>query len=429
MQTSLSKCSFCGESLEYTFADLGMQPLCENYLKQEQLTQMESFYPLHVYFCVNCFLVQLEESISPQEIYKEYAYFSSHSRGWMRHIEQYASMIIDKLELNEKSQVVEIASNDGYLLQFFSQKNIPVLGIEPATNVAQEAITKNIPTLVDFFDCTTATKLATQGKRADLLIGNNILAQVPDINGFVEGLKILLKPRGVVTMEFHHLLNLIERNQFDTISHERFSYLSFFVVENIFTSHGLTIFDVEEYPTHGGSLRIYARHTEDLSKPVASSVQIMRQKEKKYGLSEIDKYLSFAEGVIETKISILDTFIKLKRRNESIVGYGAHAEAHTLLNYCGIQKDFLDYTVDRNPAKQGKFIAGVHIPILHPDRIQETKPNKIIVLPWNIKTEIMSQMSHISSWGGQFIVLIPRVTLYSADGIQINETPLWRTRQ
>jgi 2-polyprenyl-3-methyl-5-hydroxy-6-metoxy-1,4-benzoquinol methylase len=330
-------------------------------------------------------------------------------------------MIIDKLELNEKSHVVEIASNDGYLLQFFSQKNIPALGIEPATNVAQEAITKNIPTLVDFFDCKTATKLATQGKHADLLIGNNILAQVPDINGFVEGLKILLKPSGVLTMEFHHLLNLIERNQFDTISHERFSYLSFFVVENIFASHGLTIFDVEEHPTHGGSLRIYARHTEDLSKSVVSSVEIMRQKEKKYGLLEIDKYLSFAKGVTESKRSILDTLIKLKRRNESIVGYGAHAEAHTLLNYCGVQQDFLDYTVDRNPGKQGKYIAGVHIPILHPDRIQETKPNKVIVLPWNIKNEIMSQMSHIGNWGGQFIVLIPRVTLYSADGIEINE--------
>jgi SAM-dependent methyltransferase len=420
MEKSLLNCRFCGEPLEITFADLGMQPLCQTYLLPEQLTQMEAFYPLHVYFCKECFLVQLEASITPEEIYKQYAYFSSHSRGWMKHIREYATMIIDELGLDNQSQVIEIGSNDGYLLQFFKKQNIPVLGIEPAENVAEEATSRNIPTLTKFFNNDLADKISKE-KKADLLICNNILAQVPDLNGFVKGLKTLLKPSGVITIEFHHLLNMIEKSQFDTISHERFSYFSFFVVENILASHGLTVYDVEEYPSHGGSLRLYVQHSNDKKRPIAASVEKMRKKEKERGLMEINKYLSFNERVKESKRSILELLINLKREKQSVVGYGAHAEAHTLLNYCGVKTDFLDYTVDRNPLKQGKYIAGVHIPILNPDIIKETKPNKVIVLPWNIKTEIMKQMSHIGDWGGEFIVLIPHVTPYSSDGVEIGK--------
>jgi 2-polyprenyl-3-methyl-5-hydroxy-6-metoxy-1,4-benzoquinol methylase len=392
---------------------LGLQPLSENYLKPEQLNQIEAFYPLHVYFCENCFLVQLDESVSPQKIFNEYAYFSSSSRGWIKHIETYAEMIVDKLGLGNASQVVEIGSNDGYLLQFFASKGIPVLGVEPAANVAGEAIKKGIPTIVNFFGREISKELIKQDKQADLLIGNNILAQVPDINGFVEGLANLLKPSGVITLEFHHLLNLIDKNQFDTISHERFSYFSFFIVEKILASHGLTVFDVEELSTHGGSLRVYARHSEDVSKDITPNVSKVKKREQAVGLTKTEKYLMFSEKVKETKRSILDLLIKLRRNRKSIVGYGAHAEAHTLLNYCCITSDFLEYTVDRNPDKQGKFIAGVHIPIFHPDKIEETKPDYVVVLPWNIKGEIMNQLSYISRWGGRFILLIPETKMYN----------------
>jgi 2-polyprenyl-3-methyl-5-hydroxy-6-metoxy-1,4-benzoquinol methylase len=424
------RCRFCNAPLKHTFADLGLQPICEHYPGSDQLNRMEPFYPLHVYFCDRCFLVQLEESIAPQEIFSEYAYFSSSSKGWMKHVETYAEMIVKKLSLSNDSQVVEIGSNDGYLLQFFALRNIPVLGVEPATNVAEEAFRKGVPTITKFFGKETSKELIEQNRHADLLIGNNILAQVPDINDFVEGLKILLKPSGVITMEFHHLMNLIDKNQFDTISHERFSHLSLFAVEKIFASHGLTIFDVEELSTHGGSLRIYARNTEDTSKSVTLNVNKLREKEKSHGLTEVEKYLSFSEKVKETKRNILDLLIKLKRNKKSIVGYGAHAEAHTFLNYCGITSDFLEYVVDRNPAKQGRFLAGVHIPIYHPDKISETKPDYVLILTWNIKEEIISQMSFIGNWGGQFIVSIPRIKLFNADGDEtsmeaiIQETPL-----
>jgi len=414
-------CRFCGEPLQYTFADLGVQPLCESYLQPDQLNEMEPFYPLHVYFCHNCFLVQLEESISPQEIYREYAYFSSHSKGWLNHSERYAEMITSKLGLNDKSQVVEVGSNDGYLLQYFAQRNIPVLGIEPASNVAEEAIKKGIPTVAKFFGQETSSELVNQNKQADLLIGNNIIAQVPNLHGFLEGLKNLLKPSGVITMEFHHLMKLMDNNQFDTISHERFSYFSFFVIEKVFASHGLTIFDVEEISTHGGSLRIYARHTENHDIPVAAHPDEIRTREKIDGLTKIGKYIAYAEKVKETKRDILDFLIKIKRTHKSVVGYGAHAEAHTLLNYCGIRSDFIDYTVDRNPVKQGKFLAGTHIPIFHPDKIKETRPEYVLILPWSIKGEIMNQMSHIGEWGSRFIVPIPRIEVYDAQGTEISD--------
>jgi C-methyltransferase C-terminal domain/Putative zinc binding domain/Methyltransferase domain len=419
-KTDLLRCRFCGEPLQHTFADLGVQPLCETYLQPDQLNKMEPFYPLHVYVCEKCLLVQLEESVTPEQIFNQYAYFSSHSKGWLKHAENYAEMIIGRIGLNPGRQVIEIGSNDGYLLQFFAQKNIPVLGVEPAKNVADEAERKGIPTIAKFFGSEVVNELLGKNKLADLLIGNNIIAQVPDLNGFVAGLKTLLKPSGVITIEFHHLLNLINNNQFDTISHERFSYFSYIVVEKVFAFHGLTIFDVEELPTHGGSLRIYARHTENTSIPVVLSTDKLREREKAAGLTDIKEYTSFAEKVRATKRNILDLLIKIKRGKKSIVGYGAHAEAHTLLNYCGVGTDFLDYTVDRNPTKQGKFLAGIRIPILDPDKISETKPDYVLILPWNIKKEIMTQMSQIGNWGGRFVIPIPKLMLYESDGTEID---------
>ena len=404
--------------MQWTFIDLGMQPLCESFLGPEQLNQMEPFYPLHTYVCDNCFLVQLEEYVAPKEIFSEYAYFSSYSDAWLEHAENYVEMITNKLELNEKSQVVEVASNDGYLLQYFVQRGIPVLGVEPAANVAEVAIRKGIPTVVKFFGVDTANELATEKKQADLLIGNNVLAQVPDLNEFVESMKILLKPSGVITMEFPHLMRLMDRNQFDTIYHEHFSYFSFLTVEKIFAAHGLKITDVEELQTHGGSLRIYACHMEDASKPLTSNVDTLRAREEEEGFANLEKYFSFAEKVKETKRNILDFLINLKREKKSIVGYGAPGKGNTLLNYCGIRSDFLDYTVDRNPYKQGKSLPGTHISIFHPDKIEETRPDYVLVLPWNIKEEIMAQMSYIGEWGGQFIVLIPEVKVYNASGIE-----------
>lgn len=420
MIKAITKCRFCGEPLQHLFADLGVQPFCETYLGVDEQNKMEPFYSLRVYFCDNCLLVQLEESMSPKELFSNYAYFSSHSKGWLKHVEIYAEMITAKLNLNEKSQVVEIGSNDGYLLQYFAQRDIPVTGVEPASNVAKEAQRRGIPTIIKFFDKELSDELISQSKQADLLIGNNILAQVPDLNGFVEGVKNLLKPTGVITMEFHHLMKLIDNNQFDTISHERFSYLSFTVIEKIFAFHGLTIFDIEEIPTHGGSLRIYARHTEDNSKPITSNVLELRNKEKDDGLDKAEKYSSFSQIVKKTKRAILTYLIELKNNNKSIVGYGAHAEANTLLNYCGIRSDFLDYTVDRNSYKQGKFLAGTRIPIFHPDKIKESKPDYVFVLPWSIKGEIMDQLSYIAEWDGKFIVPIPEVTVYNSNGTQIS---------
>lgn len=398
-----------------------MQPLCESYLGPDQLNQMEPFYPLHTYVCDNCFLVQLEEYVAPKEIFSEYAYFSSYSEAWLEHAKNYVAMITDKLELDERSQIVEVGSNDGYLLQYFVQRGIPVLGVEPAANVAEVAIKKGIPTVVEFFGLKTAKDLATKKKHADLLIGNNVLAQVPNLNEVVESMKILLKPSGVINMEFPHLMKLIDGNQFDTIYHEHFSYFSFITVEKVFAAHGLTIFNVEELPTHGGSLRIYARHTEDTSKPVTLHVTELRAREEAEGFTNLKKYFSFAEKVKETKRNLLNFLINLKRRKKSIVGYGAPGKGNTLLNYCGIRSDFLDYTVDRNPYKQGKFLPGTHIPIFHSSKIEETKPDYVLILPWNIKEEIMNQLSYINNWHGLFIVPIPKVSLYHASGIEIDD--------
>lgn len=407
--TMLRSCRGCGATLRNTFVDLGMSPLANSYLSAEQLDRPEPFYPLHAYVCDECFLVQLESIAKPEDIFSDYAYFSSYSDSWVEHARSYVDSITAQFELNGESRVVEIASNDGYLLQFFVAKGIPVFGIEPAGNVAQAAVEKGIPTLVRFFGEETARDLTTQGRQADLIIGNNVLAHVPDLNGFGRGLKILLRKGGVITLEFPHLMRLMEENQFDTIYHEHLSYFSFTAVEPIFAAHGLTLFDVEELPTHGGSLRIYARHTEDSSKPVGQRVIDLRAREKEAGLASLESYLCFADKVKGTKYRLMEFLINARREQKSIVGYGAAAKGNTLLNYCGIRSDFIDYTVDRSPHKQGHFLPGTRIPIYHPDKIKETKPHYLLILPWNLKNEIMTQMAYIREWGGQFLVPIPEV--------------------
>lgn len=403
---------FCGEDLRHTFVDLGMSPLCESYVSKEQLNQMEPFYPLHAFVCERCLLVQLNEYVSAESIFSEYAYFSSYSISWVHHMKRYADMIAERLTLNSRSFVVEIGSNDGYLLQHFIAKQILVLGIEPAANIAKIAMDKGIRTLVEFFSEKLARRLAEEGRKADLIAGANVLAQVPNVNDFVEGLRILLKPTGVVTIEFPHLMRLMEENQFDTIYHEHFSYFSFLTVEKIFAAHGLTLFDVEEISTHGGSLRIYGCHKGEASYPVGNGVRELREREERMGFNQLGHYSSFTEKVKGTKRKLLEFLIKAKGSGKSIAGYGAPGKGNTLLNYCGIRTDFIDYTVDRNPYKQGKFLPGTHIPIFPPDKIKETKPDFVLILPWNFKDEIISQMSHIREWGGQFVVPIPQVRIY-----------------
>jgi hypothetical protein len=386
-----------------------MSPLCESFLAAEQLNRMEAFYPLHARVCEECFLVQVEEFVSPQEIFTEYAYFSSYADSWVEHMRRYTEMISDRLGLGAKSFVVEVASNDGYLLQHFVKKQIPVLGIEPAANVAKVAIDKGIPTRVAFFGEALAQELVAEGKQADLICGANVLAQVPRPNDFVQGLKLLLKSSGVVTIEFPHLMKLMAENQFDTIYHEHFSYFSFLSAETLFNRHGLILFDVEEIPTHGGSLRIYARHAEDHSRTVTERARRLRQKEVDAGLLRIETYAGFAERVKETKRKLLEFLISAKRAGKRIAGYGAPGKGNTLLNYCGVGTDFLDFTVDRSPYKQGRFLPGTHIPIFAPDKLREARPDYVLILPWNVKDEIIQQMSDVRDWGGQFVVPIPEV--------------------
>lgn len=406
-------CQFCGTPLNHTLVDLGMSPLCESFLNFEQLNCMEAFYPLHVRVCENCLLVQLEAYVSPEHIFTEYAYFSSYADTWLQHCKAYTEQVVERFQLNEQSQVVELASNDGYLLQYFVEKKIPVLGVEPATNIAKVAIAKGIPTINEFFGRECARKLVEQGKQADLIAANNVLAHIPDINDFVGGIKILLKPQGVATGEIQHLMRLMESNQFDTIYHEHFCYHTFSTLEKIFAAHGLTLFDVEELPTHGGSLRIYARHEDDTTKPISDRAIDLKNREQAAGFTSIERYTNFEEQVRETKRKLLNFLIKVKREGKTVVGYGAPGKGNTLLNYCGIRTDFLDYTVDRNPYKHGKFLPGTHIPIYPPDKIRETKPDYVLILPWNFKDEIMTQMSFIRDWGGQFVVPIPEVKVYS----------------
>jgi len=404
-------CRFCATPLSHSFCDLGMSPLSNAYLGAEQIKGMEPFYPLHAYVCESCLLVQLEEFESPEAIFSDYAYFSSYSESWLRHAEAYAAAMVERFRLDKSRRVIEIASNDGYLLQYFKARGIPVLGIEPAANVARVAEAKGIPTRVQFHGVAAAQVLAGEGLRADLLLGNNVLAHVPDLNDFVAGMKVLLAPEGIVTMEFPHLLRLMRENQFDTIYHEHFSYFSLLMAERLFARHRLRLFDVEELPTHGGSLRIYACHAENALPADSGEVARVIAAECCAGLDRIEGYAAFAEQVRETKRRLLEFLIAAKRAGKSVAAYGAAAKGNTLLNYCGIRGDFIDYVVDMSPHKQGRYLPGTHLPILAPERVAETRPDYLLILPWNLKAEVMDQMNHIREWGGHFVVPIPETTV------------------
>jgi 2-polyprenyl-3-methyl-5-hydroxy-6-metoxy-1,4-benzoquinol methylase len=392
-----------------SFADLGLTPLANSYVPAEAWARMEPFYPLHAFVCTECWLVQLDVFEAAENIFDdEYAYFSSYSDSWLAHAERYARGMTERLQLDATSLVVEIASNDGYLLQYFKAAGIPVLGVDPTRNTAAVAMAKGIPTRVEFFGSATAAAMVQEGQQADLLVGNNVLAHVPDLNDFVGGLKVLLKPHGVITMEFPHLQNLVEQCQFDTIYHEHFSYLSFSTVERVFRRHGLALFDVEELPTHGGSLRIFACHRgAEADRRASARVDELRSRERRLGYEDVALYRSFSERVKETKRSLLELLIDAKRAGKSIAGYGAPAKGNTLLNYCGVRTDMVDYTVDRSPHKQGRLLPGTRIPVFAPERIAETRPDYVLILPWNLKDEIVGQLAHVREWGGRFIVPIP----------------------
>jgi 2-polyprenyl-3-methyl-5-hydroxy-6-metoxy-1,4-benzoquinol methylase len=406
-------CRFCEYPLEHTFVNLGGSPISNDFLNSDQTDKSEKFYPLHTYVCDRCFLVQLPEVESREHIFGDgdYAYFSSYSDSWLKHCEHYTNLMVERFGFDRSSQVIEIASNDGYLLQYFQTKNIPVLGIEPASNVASVAEAKGIPTLTKFFGVQTATELVELNKQADLLLGNNVLAHVPDLNDFVAGMKLLLKSEGIITIEFPHLLQLITQNQFDTIYHEHYSYFSFLTVEKVFAAHGLTLFDVEELPTHGGSLRIYGKHTENNQQPVTKRVNELKAKEIAAKLDTIDTYLDFTTRVESIKRQLLTFLIQAKTEGKSVAAYGAPAKGNTLLNYCGVRTDFIDYTVDRSPHKQGLFLPGTHIPIYSPDRIAETQPDYLLILPWNLRSEIIQQMAYVRDWGCKFVVPIPQLEI------------------
>jgi SAM-dependent methyltransferase len=404
-------CRSCGHPLSQVFVDLGVSPLCQKHIDAGQLFQMEPFYPLRVFVCDQCFLVQVGESVSPETLFDEYAYFSSYSDTWLRHCREYAEAMSDRLRLGAATQVVEVASNDGCLLRQFAARGTPVLGIEPARNVAAVAREHGIPTESVFFGENTALRLVASGVRADLLIGNNVLAHVPDINDFARGLCVLLKPEGVITIEFPHVLHLIRENQFDTIYHEHFFYLSVVSVERVLDRADLVLFDVEEIPTHGGSLRIFVRHRADRAKRDHPRLAALRDRETKAALDRLEGYRDFPERVARVKRDLLAFLIDAKRDGKRIAGYGAPGKGNTLLNYCGIRTDFLDYTVDRNPYKQGKYTPGTRIPIYSPDRIAETRPDYVLILPWNLKDEIMEQLAFIREWGGRFVVPIPELAV------------------
>jgi hypothetical protein len=403
-------CRFCEASIELTMVDLGKSPLCESYLPADRLESMEPFFPLHVRVCEQCWLAQLPSFVPPDEIFHEYAYFSAYSDSWVEHARAYVDMISDRLELRSDSLVVELASNDGYLLQHFLQKGVPVLGIDPAANVARAAEERGVPTLVEFFGVELAERLVGEGRLANLVLGNNVLAQVPDINDFIGGVAILLAPGGTATFEFPHLARLLEGLQYDTIYHEHFSYFSLTTIGKIVEAHGLRVIDVEELASHGGSLRVYAAHEAD-SREATPAVAELIAREDADGLRDAGRYHRFAEEVEESKWALLDVLIELRRAGKQVVGYGAPGKGNTLLNYCGIRTDFLEYTVDRNPYKQGRFTPGTHIPILPPERIAETRPDAVVILPWNLAREIAAQLAYTQEWGAQLIVPIPTATV------------------
>jgi len=406
-------CRFCGKPLKHSFVDLGKSPLCESFLTKEQLFEPEAFYPLHAFVCDGCFLVQVEEYVSGTEIFGgEYAYFSSYSDSWLAHSRAYADMITERLGLDGNSKVVEVASNDGYLLKNFVEKGIPVLGIEPADNVAAVAMEKGVRTQVTFFGVDTAKALAAEGDKADLMCANNVIAHVPDLNDFVGGFQHVLKHSGTLTVEFPHLVNIVEGNHFDTIYQEHYCYHSLHTLSRVFEHHNMTVFDVEEIPTHGGSLRIYVRHTEDGSRPVSDEVKRIHALEMDKGYAALEVYQAFAERVRETKRRFLEFLIEAKRAGKQVVGYGAPGKANTLLNYCGVRTDFIDYTVDRNPYKHHKYLPGTHIPVLPTDEIARTKPDYIVILPWNLKDEISTQLNYTRKWGAKFVVPIPELAVF-----------------
>jgi len=403
-------CRFCGAPLREVFADLGMSPLANDYLPAERVNAMEPFYPLRALVCAKCFLVQLEQFETPERIFSDYAYFSSYSSSWLEHSRRYAEQMIERLSLDGDSQVVEIASNDGYLLQFFAEREISVLGVEPAANVAEVAVEKGIATVVEFFGERVAAELAPQSS-ADLLLGNNVLAHVPDLNDFVAGMRVLLKPGGVITMEFPHLMRLVQDNQWDTIYHEHFSYFSFLTVSAVFAAHGLRVFDVQELPTHGGSLRIFAAHSEDGEKRETDAARELAERERTAGYERLETYSGYGRRVEQDKRQILRFLIDLKERGLSVVAYGAPAKGNTLLNYCGVRRDMIAYTCDLNPHKQGHFLPGSHIPIRSPDVLREDRPDVVLILPWNLKDEIVSQLHFVGEWGGRFAARTPELTL------------------
>ena len=405
------RCRHCSADLTDSVVNLGMSPLCESYVPADKLDSMEPFYPLHVSVCRKCLLVQLNQYVSADHIFSEYAYFSSFSSAWLKHAEDYVAAVSSRLGLGPKSFVVELASNDGYLLQYFVQRGIPCLGIEPAANVADVARKKGVETEVAFFGRETARDLRQRRGPADLIIGNNVLAQVPDINSFVDGVAALLGPSGTATFEFPHLMKLFEENQFDTIYHEHFSYFSLLSAETIFAAHGLTVFDVEELWTHGGSLRVYLRPSADASRPVSDRVRSLRAREEQDGYRDMAIYARFEQQVRSTKRKLLSLLIDAKNQGKKVVGYGAPGKGNTLLNYCGIREDLLEFTVDRNPYKQGKFLPGTHIPIHAPERLDQARPDYVLILPWNFKDEIMKQLAHTRDWGARFIVPIPEATV------------------
>jgi SAM-dependent methyltransferase len=405
------RCRFCGERLEHVFADLGVSPLANSYVPTERAAAMEPFFPLRALVCAHCFLVQLEEYETPEGLFSEYAYFSSYSTTWLEHSERYAAEMVERFGIGSDAKVVEVASNDGYLLQYFAARGVPVLGIEPAANVAAAALARGIPTEVRFFGRQAASDLREE-HAADLLVGNNVLAHVPELNDFVGGLAALLKPKGVTTIEFPHLMRLVDAVQFDTIYHEHLSYFSFMTVTRVFEEHGLVVFDVEELSTHGGSLRIYARHEDDESRPIGTRVDELLQRERAAGYDRLETYLSFESRVRGAKRELLAFLVDAKDQGRSIAGYGAPAKASTLLNYCGIGTDFIDYTVDLSLHKQGRLLPGCRVPIRPPEEIERTKPDLVLVLPWNIADEVMEQLAYIRGWGGQFLVRTPELRVY-----------------
>ena len=406
------KCRFCKTELTDVFIDLGNSPASNSFLSREQLNEPEIFYPLKVYTCPSCFLVQVDEYKKSDAIFNSgYVYFSSYSTTWLQHSRKYTDKMVERFGYNEGSKVIEIASNDGYLLQYFRDKKIPVLGIEPTANTAEIAIGKGIETVVDFFGVRLARQLADKGVKADLLLGNNVLAHVPDIVDFVGGMKILLKETGVITMEFPHLMQLVDHRQFDTIYHEHFSYLSFHTVQKIFGSQGLELFDVDELPTHGGSLRIYARHREDVTKPISANVAALLEKESAAGMTSLAYYDHFQQKAQSVKWELITFLVQQKLAGKKLAAYGAAAKGNTLLNYCGIKNDLLDYVVDASPHKQGKWLPASHIPVVSEDVLKTGRPDYVLILPWNLREEITSQLAYIKEWGGQFVVPIPHLQL------------------